>query len=225
MNSPFNYRFKVTQTYKENIHKGLDLVGLDSKEVHATVSGIVNIARWENPNNHKQGFGQYVMIHEENSKRCFIYAHLSKILVRAGDYVKNGDVIGIEGDTGYSFGSHCHYEVRIGDINGSSLNVSNISGIPNKEGIYDDGYRPYVDDIDNIVIDVISGVYGNGEERKQKLGNNYKKVQEKVNHYLKVANDVINGVYGNGLERKELLERSGYNYKTIQTIVNIILGV
>ena len=146
MNSPYNYRFKVTQTYQPNEHKGLDLVGLDSKEVHATVNGIVGIARWENSNNHKQGFGQYVMIHEENSNRCFIYAHLSKILVESGQIVKNGDVIGIEGDTGYSFGSHCHYECREDSINGNSLDISSLSEIPNKEGIYDDGYRPPKED-------------------------------------------------------------------------------
>lgn len=142
MNSPFNYRFKVTQTYKPNEHKGLDLVGLDSKEIHATCNGKVEIARWENSKNKKQGFGQYVMIHEDNSNRCFIYAHLSKILVNKGNHVKNGDIIGIEGDTGYSFGSHCHYEIRLDNISGNSIDVAEVSKIPNEEGIYDDGYRP-----------------------------------------------------------------------------------
>lgn len=224
MNSPFNYRFKVTQTYQPNVHKGLDLVGLDSKEIHATCNGRVEIARWENANNHRQGFGQYVMIHEENSNRCFIYAHLSKILVSAGDYAKNGDVIGIEGNTGYSFGSHCHYEIRLNNISGSSINVSEVSGIPNKIGIYDDGWRPKKDNIDTLVLNVFNGVYGNGEERKQKLGSNYEKVQNKVNEYLKVANDVINGKYGDYPERKTNLEKKGYNYDTIQTIVNKILN-
>lgn len=139
MNSPYNGRFKVTQAYKGSEHKGLDLVGLDSKEIHSTVDGVVEIARWENANNTRQGFGQYVMVREYGTDRCFIYAHLSKILVKAGDIVHVGTVVGIEGNTGYSFGSHCHYEVREGGINGKSLNVSEISGIPNNEGgIYND---------------------------------------------------------------------------------------
>lgn len=139
MNSPYNGRFKVTQAYKGSEHKGLDLVGLDSKEIHSTVDGIVEIARWENANNTRQGFGQYVMVREYGTDRCFIYAHLSKILVKADDIVHVGTVVGIEGNTGYSFGSHCHYEVREGGINGRSLNVSEISGIPNNEGgIYND---------------------------------------------------------------------------------------
>ena len=141
MNSPYMGKFKVTQAYKGSEHKGIDLVGIDSKEIHATVSGIVEIARWENSINKKQGFGQYVMIREDNTNRCFIYAHLSKILVKTGQFVKSTDVVGLEGSTGHSTGSHCHYEVRYGNINGDSLNINDISGIPNNEGgIYDDGY-------------------------------------------------------------------------------------
>ena len=143
MNSPYNGKFKITQSYKGTEHKGLDLVGLDSKEIHSTVDGVVEIARWENARNKKQGFGQYVMIREYGTDRCFIYAHLSKILVKTDDIVHNGDVVGIEGTTGYSTGSHCHYEIRDVSINGKSLNVCEISGIPNDEGgVYDDGYRP-----------------------------------------------------------------------------------
>ena len=80
------------------------------------------------------------------------------------------------------------------------------------------------DNIDTLVLNVFNGVYGNGEERKQKLGSNYEKVQNKVNEYLKVANDVINGKYGDYPERKTNLEKKGYNYDTIQTIVNKILN-
>lgn len=143
MNSPYNGKFKITQSFKGAEHKGIDLVGLDSKEIHATCDGVVEIARWENSRNKKQGFGQYVMIREYGTDRCFIYAHLSKILVKTGNIVHIGDVVGIEGTTGYSTGSHCHYECREGSINGNSLNINEISGIPNDEGgIYDDGCLP-----------------------------------------------------------------------------------
>lgn len=139
MNSPYNNKFKITQAFKGNAHKGLDLVGIDSKEIHATCNGIVEIARWENANNYSQGFGLYVMIHEDNTNRCYIYGHLSKILVSVGQRVSIGQVIGIEGTTGNSTGSHCHYECRNGSINGESLNICDLSGIPNNEGgIYSD---------------------------------------------------------------------------------------
>ena len=41
MNSPYNGKFRVTQQYKGSTHDGLDLVGVDSKEVHSTVNGVV----------------------------------------------------------------------------------------------------------------------------------------------------------------------------------------
>ena len=62
MNSPYEGKFKITQTFKGLAHDGLDLVGLDSKEIHATATGRIVKAGWENEANHAQGFGQYVVI-------------------------------------------------------------------------------------------------------------------------------------------------------------------
>lgn len=132
-------RFQVTQEYKGSQHDGIDLVGLDSKDIHATVSGTVQYAGWENANNPKQGFGQYVCIKADS--RYYYYGHLSKINVHAGQEVKCTDIIGVEGNTGYSTGSHCHYCCRPNFSAGDSFNISEISGIPNQLGIYDDGYR------------------------------------------------------------------------------------
>ena len=139
MNSPYCGKFRVTQTQHSN-HDGLDLVGIDSKEIHATVSGVVHFAGWENPANPSQGFGRFVCIKCEGL--FYYYGHLSQINVKTGDNVKITDVIGIEGSTGKSTGSHCHYCVRPEFKAGKSMNVSIISGIPNACGDYDDGYRP-----------------------------------------------------------------------------------
>lgn len=139
MNSPYMKRFQVTQEFKGQAHDGLDLVGLDSKEIYSTVNGIVHYAGWENTENHAQGFGQYVCIKSVDGN-FYYFGHLSEISVKAGDSVKITDVIGIEGNTGYSTGSHCHYCIRPQFSAGNALNVSEISGIPNALGIYDDGY-------------------------------------------------------------------------------------
>lgn len=143
MNSPYCGKFRVTQQYKPGTHDGLDLVGIDSKEVHATVSGTVHFAGWENPNVHTQGFGQFVCIRGTDGL-FYYYGHLSQLKVRTGQTVACTDVIGIEGSTGRSTGSHCHYEIRGGFYKGAKVyDVCNKSGIPNIEnGIYDDGYRP-----------------------------------------------------------------------------------
>ena len=148
MNSPFCGKFRVSQQYKPGTHDGLDLVGIDSKEVHATVSGTVHYAGWENANNHAQGFGQYVCIRGTDGL-FYYYGHLSELRVRTGQAVACTDVIGIEGYTGHVIpsgpgGSHCHYEIRGGFYKGAKVyDVCSKSGIPNvKDGIYDDGYRP-----------------------------------------------------------------------------------
>lgn len=141
MNSPYEGKFKITQTYKGAAHDGLDLVGIDSKEIHATANGKVVFAGWENAMNQKQGFGQYVVIYADG--KYYHYGHLSEIRCKYGDQVKITQVIGIEGSTGNSTGSHCHYCVRTSMSPGSHLDINSISGIPNIfGGVYDDGYRP-----------------------------------------------------------------------------------
>lgn len=139
MNSPYNGNFKVTQEYKGASHDGLDLVGIDSKEIHSTVNGVVEFAGWENSNNHSQGFGQYVKIIDNKTGYGFYFGHLYTIKVKVGQSVKITDVIGIEGNTGNSTGSHCHYCIRKNG-KGTHIDVSNYSGIPNKLGTYNDGY-------------------------------------------------------------------------------------
>ena len=88
--------------------------------------------------------------------------------------------------------------------------------------------------IDTIANEVIAGQWGNGNDRKTRLGNagyNYKEVQNKVNEKLGVktsnkksnetiANEVIKGLWGNGQDRKNRLTQAGYDYNTIQKIVN-----
>lgn len=154
MNSPYMQNFKVTQIYKGDEHDGLDLVGLDSKEIHATVNGVVEYADWENADNHSQGFGQYVKIVDDETGYGYYYGHLSEIKVRVGQRVRVTDVIGIEGSTGYSTGSHCHYCIRKNG-KGTHIDVSEVSGIPNQEGIYNDGYDTSSASDDGINITII----------------------------------------------------------------------
>ena len=142
MNSPYNGKFYISQGYYPGRHDGLDLVGVDSKIIHATQKGVVHYAGWENSANHKQGFGLYVCI-KGIDNLFYYFGHLSQLKVKTGDAVKITDEIGIEGTTGYSTGNHCHYEVRKAFYKGADvINVCSLSGIPNKEGAtYDDGFR------------------------------------------------------------------------------------
>ena len=143
MISPYIGNFKVTSPQgnrvlngKSQYHDGLDLVGLDSKEIHSTINGTVKHAGWENSLNHKQGFGLYVSIEQEGSVNRYYFGHMSEIRVKAGQKVTIGQVIGIEGNTGYSTGPHCHYCVRGNGSKSQVKDVSAISGIPNAKGTY-----------------------------------------------------------------------------------------
>lgn len=133
MNVPYKGRFKITQKYKGLQHDGFDMVGIDDKTIYSTVDGTVERAGWENANNHNQGFGQYVRIKDKNSNNRYYYGHLSKIYVKVGQTVKKGEKLGVEGNTGYSFGSHCHYCVRANGDKNTPLDISTLTGLPNKE--------------------------------------------------------------------------------------------
>jgi len=90
--------------------------------------------------------------------------------------------------------------------------------------------------VEEIAKEVINGLWGNGEERKQKLtaaGYDYSTVQAKVNEMLApkpatepsksiddLAKEVINGDWGNGADRKNRLTAAGYDYAKVQARVN-----
>jgi murein DD-endopeptidase MepM/ murein hydrolase activator NlpD len=136
MNSPYKKKFKVTQQFKGQAHDGLDLVGLSDKTIYSTVDGTVERAGWENSKNQKQGFGLYVRIKQNGSTDRYYFGHLSKVNVKVGQTVKKGDVLGTEGSTGYSTGSHLHYCIRGSALKSKVRDVTQISGIPNKIGTY-----------------------------------------------------------------------------------------
>ncbi len=85
-------------------HAGVDFRARTGTPVMATADGVV---RWAGRNG---GFGLMIEIEHGNGFRTR-YAHLSKILVTRGQRLKRGEIIGLVGDTGYSTGSHLHYEV------------------------------------------------------------------------------------------------------------------
>ncbi|WP_314403286.1 N-acetylmuramoyl-L-alanine amidase [uncultured Granulicatella sp.] len=92
---------------------------------------------------------------------------------------------------------------------------------------------------EEVAREVIQGIWGNGEERFDRLtdaGYDANYIQEIVNRMLNgdetpnvsdidtIAQEVIMGEWGNGYERKERLENSGYDYQVIQSRVNELLG-
>jgi murein DD-endopeptidase MepM/ murein hydrolase activator NlpD len=90
-------------------HSGIDLDLDIGDTVKAAWSGKVRYAKYNDG-----GFGNLVIIRHYNGLETF-YAHLSKFSVVPDQEVKAGDVIGLGGNTGRSFGPHLHFEVRFYD--------------------------------------------------------------------------------------------------------------
>lgn len=92
---------------RKAMHGGLDMSAAIGTPIFATASGVVE---WAAP--HKSsGLGNMIKLNH-NYGFSSTYGHLSKILVKTGDYVQRGDLIGHTGNTGMSSAPHLHYEVR-----------------------------------------------------------------------------------------------------------------
>ncbi|MEO0184513.1 MAG: M23 family metallopeptidase [candidate division WOR-3 bacterium] len=108
ISSGFGYR--VDPFEKDvRMHEGVDFSASRGTPVYATAEGIVVYADWN------MGYG-YVIDIDHGYGFVTRYAHLSKILVKEGELVKRGQVIGRVGATGRAVCSHLHYEVHVAGI-------------------------------------------------------------------------------------------------------------
>lgn len=97
-------------------HYGLDLAQPTGEPIYAAFDGTVRISK------RNRSYGNLVIIHHENGLETY-YAHMSKRHVSPGDQVKAGDIIGLCGNTGRSFGSHLHFEIR---YQGNAINPETV---------------------------------------------------------------------------------------------------
>ena len=89
------------------MHKGLDIKVYIGDTIRAAFSGKVRIKKYE-----RAGYGKYLVIRHNNGLET-IYGHMSDWLVEENQVVKDGQPIGLGGNTGRSTGSHLHFETRL----------------------------------------------------------------------------------------------------------------
>lgn len=89
-------------------HNGVDMASSYGSNILASASGEVIVSRGSGYNG---GYGLYIVIKHGNGTQT-LYAHMSSVLVSAGDRVSQGQVIGKMGSTGKSSGTHLHFEIR-----------------------------------------------------------------------------------------------------------------
>lgn len=97
-------------------HEGMDFSAPVGTPVYATGDGIVKVA-----GRAMSGYGNMIDI-DHGFNYLTRYAHLSEVLVKPGQEVKRGDLIGKVGNTGKSTGPHLHYEVRLKGVAQNPVN-------------------------------------------------------------------------------------------------------
>jgi murein DD-endopeptidase MepM/ murein hydrolase activator NlpD len=96
--SPFGPRWGRT-------HKGLDLGLRTGEPVVSAFEGMVRISHFS------PSYGNVVVIRHKNGLET-LYAHMEARFVQPGQWIQNGQIIGLGGNTGRSFGAHLHFEIR-----------------------------------------------------------------------------------------------------------------
>lgn len=98
-------------------HLGVDYAAPTGTSIRTVGDGVVEFAGWQN------GYGNVVQI-DHRGQKSTLYAHMSKIFVKRGERVEQGQKIGAVGSTGWSTGPHLHFEFR---VNGSHVDPLTIA--------------------------------------------------------------------------------------------------
>lgn len=100
------FGMRIHPIYKvKKMHTGIDFAAPIGTEIYATGDGVIEKVKYR-----RRGYGKHVVINHGYGYKT-LYAHLNKYIVRRGQKVKRGQVIGYLGNTGSSTGPHLHYEV------------------------------------------------------------------------------------------------------------------
>ena len=104
--SPYGMRFHPTLKVNK-LHTGTDLGGMAQyTPAPAVVDGVIIGAGYNS------AWGHWVALVDEPRITVFFYAHLHDFPVRTGQKVRQRDMVGRIGSTGYSTGVHLHFEIR-----------------------------------------------------------------------------------------------------------------
>lgn len=202
ISSPFGKR---TINGNTRNHNGIDLgwsskYGGQNTPILAAADGVIESALDGKINDTSSStYGNYIII-DHGSGIKTMYAHLLKnSLLKKGTKVKMGQEIAKKNNSGYSFGSHLHFEVRIKGVQ--------------------------VDPLLYTYADVGMTISSTTAKKHTILKHDFSKVEPTPTKTIdELAKEVIQGKWGNGQERKDRLTNAGYSYKEVQDKVNKLLS-
>lgn len=104
------YGMRIHPIYKtRKMHWGMDFSAPRGTKIYATGNGVVSLTKFS-----RKGYGYHVKVNHGFGYET-LYAHMTKYVVKQGQRVKRGDLLGYVGSTGTSTAPHLHYEVKKGD--------------------------------------------------------------------------------------------------------------
>ncbi|MCR4659520.1 MAG: peptidoglycan DD-metalloendopeptidase family protein [Bacteroidales bacterium] len=116
---PTPYSARATSHFgprRRRFHYGLDLAQPTGEPIYAAFDGVVRVSLYN------RSYGHLVILRHSNGLETY-YAHMSQRKVHAGDHVEAGQLIGLTGNTGRSYGSHLHFEIR---YEGNAINPEHV---------------------------------------------------------------------------------------------------
>ena len=115
MSGTITSRFGAVSSRRVSRHTGLDIAASTGTKIKACAGGTVTFSGY------KGSYGYMIVVNHGNGVETY-YGHCSKLYVKAGQQVNQGDVIAAVGNTGNSTGPHLHLEIR---LNGVAYNPQN----------------------------------------------------------------------------------------------------
>ena len=232
-NRQYYYKGKLIKGF----HNGIDIVPspCNNNEILAFTDGVVTSVQKTGV---QYGTGCYVRL-KHNNGLYTLYYHLKSgsVCVNVGDKVRKGQKLGIIGTTGQSTGIHLHFQIDKGN---SKTSINPYDYLFNgKEFMSDKSKEDLSKYSDEELAEMVwQGKFGNGEERKKRLGARYSVVQKLVNKgigknnkqpskqhedkpdILIMVKKTIRGDYGSGHTRKKRLGKY-YDEVQHQVILNL----
>jgi len=117
--SGFAMRFHPIQK-RWKAHLGVDYGAPTGTAVRVVGDGVVSFSGWQN------GYGNVVQV-QHSGNRMTAYAHLSRMDVRKGQTVEQGQLIGAVGATGWATGPHLHFEFKVGGTHVDPMQIARAS--------------------------------------------------------------------------------------------------
>ena len=231
-NRQYYYKGKLIKGF----HNGIDIVpsACNNNEILAFADGIVTSVQKTGV---QYGTGCYVRL-KHNNGLYTLYYHLKSgsVCVNVGDKVRKGQKLGIIGTTGQSTGIHLHFQIDKGN---SKTSINPYDYLFNGKEFMSEKQEDLSKYSDEELAEMVwQGKFGNGEERKKRLGARYSVVQKLVNKgigknnkqpskqhedkpdILLMVKKTIRGDYGSGHTRKKRLGKY-YDEVQHQVILNL----